>query len=149
MEYLPCPHCGRPFAASGVAKHALTCLEKPGMLERIRQALEDPERPGHARDMRSYDVVAAKLGAPSYSTLHVHWGATGAICERVGLQWKRKHGPTRGALANRREVEERAIREVEAALEADGRLREEMDGRGLPVCGYRVLPNGDEAWVLR
>ena len=39
MDYQPCPHCGRPFAASGVAKHALTCIEKPGMLERIRQAL--------------------------------------------------------------------------------------------------------------
>ena len=130
-------------------------IDGPEMAARIRPALTDPDRPGYAVSTRRYRQRSAAMGAPSYPALLAEWGDWPAVCAHFGLT-----APplTRGGVrrvpspnaATRRRTEADAIREVEAQLEADARLRESLKDRGLEVCGDAYPARGGGwAYMLR
>ena len=146
-----CPHCGATMDAPRLAQHIPRCPEAPGMVARVREALEDPDKPGHALSVRRYAENAARIGAPGPDALRRCWGDWPTICGMAGLGPGRKSGNPAGWRQHVQRMEAAAIREVEEMLEADERLRESLRDRGLEVCdGYkRMLPNGGVAYMLR
>ena len=146
-----CPHCGATLSLSGLYMHEPVCVERPDMRARVREALEDPARPGYAIGVMAYRQRAAELGATSHPTLLEVFGDWGLVCAWAGLKPSKDRPPkARVAVVQRRDNEAAAIAEVEAALEADARLRESLHTRGLEVCAVREIDGGRRvAYMLR
>ena len=138
-----CPHCGETFCLSGLLMHEPVCVARPDAPARVRAALEDPARPGYAVGVMAYRQRASELGATSQTTLLDAFGDWNAVCAWVGLKPSKARAPKpRVPVAKRRGREATAIREVEAQLEADARLRESLRTRGLEVCAAREIDGG-------
>ena len=138
-----CPHCGETFCLSGLLMHEPVCVARPDAPARVRAALEDPARPGYAVGVMAYRQRAAELGATSHPTLLEVFGDWGLVCAWAGLKPSKDRPPkARVAVVQRRDNEAAAIAEVEAALEADARLRESLHTRGLEVCAVREIDGG-------
>ena len=152
MSANTCPHCGTTFAHSAALRqHERTCLQRPGIEERVRAALENPDAPGVALSVRQYVARTAEYAAPTADTLRRAWGDWPTVCARVGLEPGQRSGPKKGVRRTQAQCEVRAIAEVDAALEDDAALREYWDGgRGLPVLDTpRRLADGRVAWMCR
>lgn len=141
-----CPHCGRAFNnGRHIALHIAACMDSPNVRARVLAALADPDLAGRARTSTAYEAIAKEVGAPSRSTLMLNYGNWGDLCADFGLL-----SPYRSRQGR---LEESAPAGVNAKIAVARRLRlaaeaAEME-RGLPVCGCRLLPNGDIAWMLR
>jgi hypothetical protein len=144
-----CPHCGRTLHPLDT-RHATTCIHRPGVRELVTRLMERPGAPGDARSTREYAQAAIAhnaqpgygLRAPSQRALEEGLGGWRNVCAWVGLQYTRS---ARGSA----DVEEAALAEVAAAMEADACLRESLRTRGLPVVRVRELPDGRVACELR
>lgn len=123
-----CPHCGRQMQD---AAHPDRCVAHPDLREAIMAALEDPDRPGHAVRVAVYARRAAETGAPDEMRLRNAFDNWSGVCRFFGLAYRSKA-----------DKEQRAIAEVEAALEADAALREYLDSRGLAVSRVREIDGG-------
>ena len=150
MSANTCPHCGTTFAHSAALRqHERTCLQRPGIEERVRAALENPDAPGVALSVRQYVARTAEYAAPTADTLRRAWGDWPTVCARVGLEPGQRSGPKRGVRRTQAQCEVRAIAEVDAALEDDAALREYWDGgRGLAVCSVREIDGGRRVAML-
>ena len=154
LRVYTCPHCGRGFAQGTGPIHTATCIHAPDMPDRVRAALEDPDRPGYALSVRGYSERAPQFAATSADILARAWGPTWAdVARRVGLEPGQRAGTKKGTntKAQKEATEARAIAETEEALQRDAELREYWSGgRGLPVCDTpRQLPDGRVAWMVR
>lgn len=151
LRVYTCPHCGRGFAQGTGPAHTLTCIHAPDMAERVRAALEDPDRPGVALSTRAYDERAAQFNAAGYDTLVRAWGPTWAdVAQHVGLEPGQRRGTKKGSRAAQVSAEARAMAETEEALASDAELSAYWNGdRGFEACRVRRLPDGRAAWMLR
>lgn len=145
-----CPHCGAEFNASAARNHIPACVHRPGMVERVRAAMEDPDNPGVAISARVYRVRVGDRDLPTLRSMLRAWGGSWqAVCAHVGLAPGRRSGYEPGTYQSDEQRGIEALAEVEAALEADAALREHWRTRGLDVCGARRLPDGRTAWMVR
>ena len=154
LRVYTCPHCGRGFAPGTGPIHTATCVHAPDMPDRVRAALEDPDRPGYALSVRGYSERAPQYSATSADILARAWGPTWAdVARGVGLEPGQRAGTKKGTntKAQKEATEARAIAETEEALQRDAELRAYWSGgRGLPVLDTpRQLADGRVAWMVR
>lgn len=149
-----CDYCGAELRPSLKSRHEAVCYARPGLWLKVREVMENPNKPGTAISLQAYQAIATSRGVPSYQALSAQLGNWHQLCRWVGLEPGPRRGYEKGTRPGtqakvRIAHEAKVLAEVAAAVDEDRAMQRELDGRGLEVCRVTALPDGRVRCMLR